>query len=128
MATSTDNIEQLANQDYKYGFVTDIDAEAVPPGLNEEVIRVISAKKGEPEIDDVPPPLSTAAPAGPTSPAPPRGQPVIPVSGALASGGRPPTESPLVHRSTRHTGALAVDRNARAHQSDQEAPASAGTP
>ena len=49
MATSTDNIEQLANQDYKYGFVTDIDAEAVPPGLNEEIIRIISAKKGEPE-------------------------------------------------------------------------------
>ncbi len=49
MATSTDNIEQLANQDYKYGFVTDIDAEAVAPGLNEEIIRIISAKKGEPE-------------------------------------------------------------------------------
>ena len=49
MATSTDSIEQLANQDYKYGFVTDIDAEAVPPGLNEDIIRVISAKKGEPE-------------------------------------------------------------------------------
>ena len=49
MATSTDNIEQLANQDYKYGFVTDIDAEAVPPGLNEEIIRIISAKKDEPE-------------------------------------------------------------------------------
>ena len=49
MATSTDNIEQLANQDYKYGFVTDIDAEAVPPGLNEEIIRIISAKKEEPE-------------------------------------------------------------------------------
>ena len=49
MATSTDNIEQLANQDYKYGFVTDVDAEAVPPGLNEEIIRIISAKKGEPE-------------------------------------------------------------------------------
>ena len=49
MATSTDNIEQLANQDYKYGFVTDIDAEAVPPGLNAEIIRIISAKKGEPE-------------------------------------------------------------------------------
>ncbi len=49
MATSTDSIEQLANQDYKYGFVTDIDAEAVPPGLNEEIVRVISAKKGEPE-------------------------------------------------------------------------------
>ena len=49
MATSTDNIEQLANQDYKYGFVTDIDAEAVPPGLNEDIIRIISAKKEEPE-------------------------------------------------------------------------------
>ena len=49
MATSTDSIEQLANQDYKYGFVTDIDAEAVPPGLDEEIIRIISAKKGEPE-------------------------------------------------------------------------------
>ena len=49
MATSTDNIEQLANQDYKYGFVTDVDAEAIPPGLNEEIIRIISAKKGEPE-------------------------------------------------------------------------------
>ena len=49
MATSTDNIEQLANQDYKYGFVTDVDAEAVPPGLNEEIIRIISAKKGEPK-------------------------------------------------------------------------------
>ncbi|MCE2515228.1 MAG: Fe-S cluster assembly protein SufB, partial [Acidobacteria bacterium] len=48
MATSTDSIEQLANQDYKYGFVTDIDAEAVPPGLNEEIVRTISAKKGEP--------------------------------------------------------------------------------
>ena len=48
MATSTDRIEQLANQDYQYGFVTDIDAEAVPPGLNEEIIRTISAKKGEP--------------------------------------------------------------------------------
>ena len=49
MATSTDSIEQLANQDYKYGFVTDIDAEAVPPGLNDDIIRIISAKKGEPE-------------------------------------------------------------------------------
>jgi len=48
MATSTDNIEQLANQDYKYGFVTDIDAETVPPGLNEEIVRTISARKGEP--------------------------------------------------------------------------------
>ena len=49
MATSTDSIEQLANQEYKYGFVTDVDAEAVPPGLDEEIIRIISAKKGEPQ-------------------------------------------------------------------------------
>ena len=49
MATSTDNIEQLATQDYKYGFVTDIDADAIPPGLNEDIIRIISAKKGEPD-------------------------------------------------------------------------------
>ena len=49
MATPTDSIEQLANQDYKYGFVTEVDAEAVPPGLNEEIVRIISAKKGEPD-------------------------------------------------------------------------------
>ncbi len=35
--------------DYKYGFYTDIEADAVPKGLSEEVIRIISAKKGEPE-------------------------------------------------------------------------------
>lgn len=34
---------------YKYGFVTDIDADTAPKGLNEEIIRLISAKKGEPE-------------------------------------------------------------------------------
>jgi len=49
MSSSTDNIEVLANQEYKYGFVTDIEQESVPPGLNEEVIRLISAKKKEPE-------------------------------------------------------------------------------
>jgi len=49
MATSTENIEELANQDYKYGFVTDVDAEAVPAGLSEQIIRTISAKKNEPE-------------------------------------------------------------------------------
>ncbi len=36
-------------QPYKYGFVTDIESEVVPPGLNEDVIRLISSKKGEPE-------------------------------------------------------------------------------
>lgn len=44
------NIEDLENDDYKYGFHSDgIDTEIIPPGLNEEVIRLISRKKGEPE-------------------------------------------------------------------------------
>src|SRR3989441_266054 len=42
-------IEQLANQEYKYGFVTDIEADVAPPGLNEDIVRLISTKKGEPE-------------------------------------------------------------------------------
>jgi Fe-S cluster assembly protein SufB len=42
-------IEQLANQEYKYGFVTDIEADTAPPGLNEDIVRLISTKKGEPE-------------------------------------------------------------------------------
>jgi len=41
--------ESLIKQDYKYGFVTDIESDAAPRGLNEEVIRFISAKKSEPE-------------------------------------------------------------------------------
>tara|TARA_B100000029_G_scaffold419322_1_gene424787 strand:- start:1397 stop:2839 length:1443 start_codon:yes stop_codon:yes gene_type:complete len=49
MATSTDNIEELANQDYKYGFVTDVEQEAIAPGLNEDIIRLISSKKQEPD-------------------------------------------------------------------------------
>ena len=49
MSTSTETIEQLAQQEYKYGFATDIEADTLPPGLNEDVIRVISAKKNEPE-------------------------------------------------------------------------------
>ncbi len=42
-------IENAANSEYKYGFTSDIDTEIVPPGLNEDVIRFISAKKDEPE-------------------------------------------------------------------------------
>jgi Fe-S cluster assembly protein SufB len=42
-------IERWASSEYKYGFVTDIEADSVPPGLDEDVIRTISAKKGEPE-------------------------------------------------------------------------------
>ena len=49
MSTSANQIEVFTNQEYKYGFVTDIEQETVPPGLNEDVIRLISAKKQEPE-------------------------------------------------------------------------------
>jgi Fe-S cluster assembly protein SufB len=49
MATPQTDVELLATKEYKYGFVTDIEQETVPPGLNEDVIRLISAKKGEPE-------------------------------------------------------------------------------
>ena len=42
-------IQNLVNQPYKHGFVTDIESDVVAKGLNEEVIRLISAKKGEPE-------------------------------------------------------------------------------
>ena len=45
----TSTIEQIASQEYKYGFVTDIEADQAPPGLNEDIIRLISAKKNEPE-------------------------------------------------------------------------------
>jgi Fe-S cluster assembly protein SufB len=48
MSTSTDVIQDLASRDYKYGFITDIEQEAVPPGLNEDIVRLISAKKNEP--------------------------------------------------------------------------------
>jgi Fe-S cluster assembly protein SufB len=48
MATPQSEVEILATQEYKYGFVTDIEQETVPPGLNEDVIRLISAKKHEP--------------------------------------------------------------------------------
>ena len=49
MSTSTEVIEQLANTEYKYGFVTDVEQDIVAKGLNEDVIRLISQKKGEPE-------------------------------------------------------------------------------
>ncbi len=39
----------VTSQEYKYGFVTDIESDSVAPGLDEDVIRFISAKKGEPE-------------------------------------------------------------------------------
>lgn len=44
------NLQELADQEYKYGFVTDIEMEEFPQGLNEDIIRMISAKKKEPEF------------------------------------------------------------------------------
>ncbi len=41
--------EAVVNQDYKYGFVTDVDADTIPRGLNEDIVRIISAKKNEPQ-------------------------------------------------------------------------------
>jgi Fe-S cluster assembly protein SufB len=49
MPTTTETIEQLANREYKYGFVTNVEADTIPHGLGEDVIRLISAKKNEPE-------------------------------------------------------------------------------
>jgi Fe-S cluster assembly protein SufB len=49
MSTSTDVIDQLANTEYKYGFITDVEQDIVPKGLSEDVVRLISTKKGEPE-------------------------------------------------------------------------------
>jgi Fe-S cluster assembly protein SufB len=49
VSDSTNTIETIANQEYKWGFVSDIEADSIPRGLNEDVIRLISAKKHEPE-------------------------------------------------------------------------------
>src|SRR6056297_2329509 len=51
MATEQDKIlDEVTKSDYKYGFVTEVDADALPKGLNEDIIRQISAKKNEPEF------------------------------------------------------------------------------
>src|SRR5437868_12456723 len=52
MTASTDTlhtVRSLSQEGYKYGFVTDIEAETAPPGLDEDIVRFISAKKDEPE-------------------------------------------------------------------------------
>jgi Fe-S cluster assembly protein SufB len=49
MSTGTETIEQLAQQEYRYGFTTDVEADLAPRGLSEDIIRLISAKKHEPE-------------------------------------------------------------------------------
>ena len=50
MPTSTQQIDTLLKREYKAGFITDVEADSVPPGLNEDTIRLISAKKNEPEF------------------------------------------------------------------------------
>jgi Fe-S cluster assembly protein SufB len=50
MTPSNEAIHQLIDKEYEHGFVTDIESETFPPGLNEDVVRAISAKKNEPEF------------------------------------------------------------------------------
>jgi Fe-S cluster assembly protein SufB len=49
MAGSAQTLEKLASREYEWGFVTEIEADQAPPGLNEDIIRLISRKKGEPD-------------------------------------------------------------------------------
>ena len=49
-SNDTAALEELANREYEWGFVTDIEADSAPPGLNEEIVRFISAKKNEPDF------------------------------------------------------------------------------
>ena len=49
MSTATEAIEGLVKQEYKYGFFTDVETDSAPPGLNEDIVRLISSKKQEPE-------------------------------------------------------------------------------
>ena len=48
--TDTSELQELVSRQYQHGFVTDIESETVPPGLDESVVRLISRKKGEPEF------------------------------------------------------------------------------
>ncbi len=49
MTTETQQLAAIANQKYKYGWTTDIEQESAPPGLSEDIVRFISAKKEEPQ-------------------------------------------------------------------------------
>ncbi|UCV21584.1 MULTISPECIES: Fe-S cluster assembly protein SufB [Azonexaceae] len=50
MLKEATKLDELVSQEYRHGFVTDLETDSVPQGLNEEVIRLISAKKDEPEF------------------------------------------------------------------------------
>ena len=47
---SETSVKILVNQSYKYGFITDIESDKIPNGINEDIIRLISAKKKEPDF------------------------------------------------------------------------------
>ncbi len=49
MTTAQTTVDEWTSQEYKYGFVTEIETDSAPPGLNEDIIRFISAKKDEPD-------------------------------------------------------------------------------
>ena len=50
MATTPQDIDAIVARKYRHGFVTDIESETLPPGLDEDVVRLISAIKGEPQF------------------------------------------------------------------------------
>jgi Fe-S cluster assembly protein SufB len=50
MSATSDQVDELIKSEYEHGFVTNIESETLPPGLNEDTIRFISAKKNEPEF------------------------------------------------------------------------------
>jgi Fe-S cluster assembly protein SufB len=50
MSTEAKTVEEITSREYGAGFITDIESESAPPGLNEDIIRLISAKKQEPEF------------------------------------------------------------------------------
>ena len=47
--TEEELLNEVTSSEYKYGFTTDIESDTIPKGLSEEVVRIISAKKNEPE-------------------------------------------------------------------------------
>ncbi len=50
MSSTVNQINDLTQQECRWGFITSIDEDRLPPGLNEEIVRAISLKKGEPEF------------------------------------------------------------------------------
>ena len=50
MSTTVKQLDEWMSQPYRHGFVTEVEQDSVPPGLNEDIIRTISARKGEPQF------------------------------------------------------------------------------